>query len=120
MGENATGSRPPYIPGTPEELDAVIAAPDNHEIVFENDRVRVLRVTIQPGELEKEHTHKWESVFTITSFPKLTNYNEKGEPCAISEDRREGVPFWLGREGLHAVENHGDKPLEAIRVEIKD
>ena len=41
------------FPEPPEELDAVVAAPDNHEIIFENERVRVLRVTIQPGELEK-------------------------------------------------------------------
>ncbi len=120
MSQDVGPKRPEYVTGTPEELDAVIAAPANHEIIFENDRVRVLRVSIRPDELENAHTHKWESVFTITSFPDLTYYNEKGEPCAISEDRREGVPFWLGREGLHAVKNHGDKPLEAIRIEVKD
>ncbi len=120
MSQNVASGRPEYITGTPEDLDALIAAPDNHEIIFENERVRVLRVTIQPGELENEHTHKWESVFTIVNFPKISYYNEKGEACAISEDRKEGIPFWLGREGLHAVENHGDKPLEAIRVELKD
>ncbi len=120
MNQRVASGRPEYIAGTPEELDAVAAAPENHEIIFENERVRVLRVTIQPGEREKEHTHKWESVFTITRFPKITYYNEKGEACVTGEDRREGVPFWLGREGLHAVENHGDEPLEAIRVELKD
>lgn len=120
MSENAAMRRPEYAPGTPEELDAVVAAPGNHEVIFENDRVRVLRVTIRPGELENQHTHKWESVFTITSMPKITYYNERGEACALGEERREGVPFWLGREGLHAVENHGDKPLEAVRVELKD
>lgn len=29
--------------------DAVVAAPDNHKVVFENERVRVLEVTIKPG-----------------------------------------------------------------------
>lgn len=120
MSQNAWAPRPEYIPGTPEALDGVIAAPENHEVVFENERVRVLRVTIQPGELENQHTHKWESVFTIMSLPEITYYNEAGEVCATGRGRAEGVPFWLGREGMHAVENHGDKPLEAIRVELKD
>ena len=119
MSQSISPGRPEYVPGTPEELDAVVAAPENHEVIFENERVRVLRVTIRPGELEKRHAHKWESVFTITSMPKITYYNEKGEACPLGERREEGVPFWLEREGLHAVENHGDKPLEAIRVEVK-
>jgi hypothetical protein len=28
----------------PRELDALIAAPDSHRLLFENDRVRVLEV----------------------------------------------------------------------------
>jgi hypothetical protein len=30
--------------------DAIAAAPDNHRVVFENEKVRVLEVTIKPGE----------------------------------------------------------------------
>ena len=39
MSSDHIPRRPPYIPGTPEELDSVIAAPENHTVVFENDRV---------------------------------------------------------------------------------
>jgi len=35
------------------ELDAVTAAPNNHKVLFENDEVRVLEVTIAP------HTRRW-------------------------------------------------------------
>ena len=31
-------------------LDAVIAAPNNHKILMENDIVRVMEVTVAPGE----------------------------------------------------------------------
>ncbi len=51
-------NRPPYIPGTPDELDAMLAAPENHTVIFENDQVRVLKVLVRPGEVEKPHTHK--------------------------------------------------------------
>ena len=29
-------------------LDAVAAAPKNHKVIFENDRLRVLEVTLEP------------------------------------------------------------------------
>ena len=112
-------NRPPYIPGTPDELDAMAAAPENHTVIFENDQVRVLKVLVRPGEVEKPHTHKWPSVFTITSMPKIKYFNEEGVACPPSGNRQEGVPFWLGPEGVHYVENPEDRPLEAIRVELK-
>ncbi len=112
-------TRPPFIPGTPEELDAVIAAPANHEVLFENDRVRVLRVIMQPGEVEKKHTHKWPSVFTITSLPEIRYYNDKGKLCPPSGTRREGVPIWIEPEGVHWVENVGSRIFEGIRIELK-
>jgi len=34
----------------PPELDGPIAAPDQHRVIFENDRVRVLETTIRAGE----------------------------------------------------------------------
>jgi hypothetical protein len=36
----------------PRELDALIAAPDSHRLLLENDRVRVLEVVIEPGARE--------------------------------------------------------------------
>lgn len=33
----------------PDALDATVAAPQNHKVVLENERVRVLEVTVQPG-----------------------------------------------------------------------
>lgn len=119
MPNNNKVPRSPYIAGTPDALDAVIAAPDNHEVVFENETVRVLKVLVRPGEIEKEHTHRWPSVFTITSMPKIKYYNHNGEECPLDGTRQEGVPFWIEPEGLHAVENPSDVNLEAIRVELK-
>jgi quercetin dioxygenase-like cupin family protein len=49
----------------PRELDALIAAPGSHRLLFENDRVRVLEVVIEPGAREPEHTHRWPSVMIV-------------------------------------------------------
>jgi hypothetical protein len=35
-----------------DPLDAVVAAPRNHRVLYEDDHVRVLEVTVQPGETE--------------------------------------------------------------------
>ena len=45
------------------QLDAVIAAPHNHTVLFENDQLRVLEVTLEPNEEEPIHHHRWPSVF---------------------------------------------------------
>ena len=40
-----------------DELDGVVAAPDHHRVIFENDAVRVLEVTIRVGDTTPLHTH---------------------------------------------------------------
>lgn len=47
------------------KLDAVIAAPGNHKVLFENDRLRVLEVILKPDEEEPTHHHRWPSVFVF-------------------------------------------------------
>ena len=41
----------------PASLDAVAAAPGNHRVLLENDRVRVVEITVAPGEREPVHAH---------------------------------------------------------------
>ncbi|MDP7168143.1 MAG: hypothetical protein QF701_10405 [Nitrospinota bacterium] len=111
--------RPPFIPGTPEELDAVAAAPENHTVFFENEYVRVLRDNIPPGVVEKKHTHARPSIFVINASLDMDYYNEEGETVARSGKLKDGEPFWVEPEGLHWLENHDTFAFDAIRVEIK-
>ncbi|MBV8846365.1 MAG: hypothetical protein JO307_26465 [Bryobacterales bacterium] len=46
-----------------DSTDAVVAAPDHHKIVLENDAVRVLEATVPLHSKEPPHTHFWPSVF---------------------------------------------------------
>ncbi len=117
--EDFRPERPSYIPGTPEEYDAVLAAPENHEVLIENDRVRVVKVTIEPGAIEKMHMHQWPSVFIITSFPNINYYLEDGTCIPRKGPRREGVPRWIEPEGVHAVENVDTRRFEGVRIELK-
>lgn len=45
-----------------DPLDAVVAAPKNHRVLFEDDHIRILEVTVQPGETENIHIHRNASV----------------------------------------------------------
>jgi hypothetical protein len=45
----------------PESMDAVQAAGKNHRILYEDEKVRILEVTVAPGEHEARHDHRWPS-----------------------------------------------------------
>jgi len=46
-----------------------------HKILFENGHLRLLEVTIQPGETEPMHGHKYPSVFAMDSpAPSFTDH----------------------------------------------
>ena len=115
----ATEPRPEYRPDDPEELDAVAACPENHRVVLENDRVRVLDVTIPPRTIEEAaHTHKWWGVFIIDSAPEIVYYGRDGGAVDLGQPPA-NTPLWIAPEGPHKVENKGDFPFHAIRIELK-
>jgi hypothetical protein len=46
-------------------FDAVVAAPKHHKVIFENEQIRVLEVTLEPNDEEPIHHHRWPSVFVF-------------------------------------------------------
>ena len=105
-----------------ENLDAVAAAPSSHKILLENEKVRVVEVSILPGKKEPMHTHEWPSVMIVDSSPQFKYYDESSNSKIYPARDLEGSHFveWMGPEGLHAVENlDSEKIYHAIRIEIK-
>ena len=51
----------------PDELDALSAAPENHRLLLENERVRVLQTHIPVGATTPVHTHRWPSIEYVLS-----------------------------------------------------
>ena len=107
----------------PSELEATVAAPDNHRILLENDRVRVLEVTLGPGEVEPLHFHRWPSVLHILQADQWIDRDADGK---VIFDSRE-VPtiqypltIWKGPEAPHSPVNLSDSvTVRLIRVEVK-
>src|SRR5581483_4646698 len=49
----------------PDSLEALAAAPEFHTALFENDHIRLLEVTVNPGVSEKIHTHRYPSALVM-------------------------------------------------------
>ena len=69
----------------PDELDALTAAPGNHQLLLENDRVRVLLTTIPRGAATPVHTHRWPSVEYVLS---TTNFVRRDTDQHVLLDTR--------------------------------
>jgi len=106
----------------PESLDALIAAPRQHKLLFENDVVRVLDTCIAPGETTPLHTHCWPASLYILG---PSDFVRRGEDSAIILDSRTippvaaGTALWSVPLGPHTLENVGDTELRVIAVELK-
>ncbi len=111
--------------GWPKDQDAVIAAPKNHKIVLENDRVRVLEVTVSPGEKESLHHHHWPSVLYVMQSGDFIDYDAGG---SITFDSRQVKPslvyplaMWKEPEAPHSIENLSKSvTVKLIRIELKN
>lgn len=110
-------------------LDAVAAAPANHKVVFENDRLRVLEVTLDPQEEEPLHHHRWPSVFIFdrVSGP-VHDIAPDGTVLPPNRDVMKAIEAWDGQgclvvnmapQPLGRVLNASDRPIHGIRVEMK-
>jgi hypothetical protein len=107
-----------------DSLDALIAAPDHHKLLFENERVRVLFTSIPAGDKVPVHTHRWPSVLYIQSWGEFVRCDENGK---VLLDSRTAEAFKTPSEVLwsqplppHTLENVGSTSIDIIAVELKD
>ena len=108
----------------PKDQDAVISAKRNHKILLENDSVRVLEVTVLPGETEAVHHHQWPSVLYFMDAGDFINRDGSGNIILDTRKLKEPLKFpltmWKAPEAPHSVQNLSKtKTIRLIRVEIK-
>ena len=107
----------------PQSLDAVVAAPQNHRVLLENEKVRVLDVVVAPGTREPLHAHCLPSVLTVLQGGRARDYDADGkisdEGSVVPSGKSTPFSFWLERTPPHSVENLDSIPIHLIRVELK-
>jgi quercetin dioxygenase-like cupin family protein len=104
-------------PGTSSavSLDAVKTDPGHHKLEFENDRVRVLRIKLKPGDKSKQHEHpNGVAIFLTDAQAKFG----LADGTIREGGGKRGEANWAAAE-KHTVENASDKAFEVILVELK-
>jgi hypothetical protein len=109
----------------PPHLDAPVAAPANHRLLLKDDTVRVLQVSVEPGERENLHHHRWPSIMLVLARPNYVNRDANGN--LIPPDG--GMPadpmlpraVRLPPQATHAIEVAADAPhrIHGIRIEFR-
>jgi hypothetical protein len=133
----------------PDSLDAVKAAPQNHHVIFENDKIRILEVILNPYEYEQLHVHRFPSVMfgaengSITSGSAKSNnkippfdiiyyryaYDSINHTYYVKDSNEQhnggGKPdephsgHYMRPEGPHRIKNLSNVKIDVFRVEIK-
>lgn len=107
-----------------DSLDATKAAKQNHKMVYEDEKVRILQVVCPPGNEEPVHTHKYPSTMWVTQPGHLMYLDHK----LVKQDSFEIQPRTAQQlnkgeqmppEGPHSIHNIGPTTYIAYRVEYK-
>jgi quercetin dioxygenase-like cupin family protein len=95
--------------------DAVKVDPKHYKVEFENDQVRVLRISYGPGEKSVMHEHPGSvAVFLTDGQVKFTEPDGKSREVPA----KARTTVWEAG-GKHLPENVGGKSFELILVELK-
>jgi quercetin dioxygenase-like cupin family protein len=95
--------------------DPTVVDADHYKVEFENERVRVVRITYGPGEESVMHYHP-DLVGVL-----LTDHHVAFEmPDGSSEEAHEEAGGYVfAPAGQHLPKNLGEEPLELVVVELK-
>jgi oxalate decarboxylase/phosphoglucose isomerase-like protein (cupin superfamily) len=94
-------------------IDAAEASPDVYKVLFENEAVRVIEMTLKAGQTDNQHSHRDETVYFITGSKVKISLPDGN---SMEADIPDGHVMWH-EEWTHIVSNIGDKDLRAIVVE---
>lgn len=108
----------------PDSMDALIAAPEQHTLLMENEKMRVVQTRILPGQTVPVHTHRLGGVLFIQSWSDLIRRDQHGGvllDTGRNHDRPVlNTPLWQEPLPPHTVENVGSSEFVSLQVEIKD
>jgi quercetin dioxygenase-like cupin family protein len=96
-------------------LDPVETNPEHYRVIFENDRVRVLEYTDQPGDKTTPHEHPDSVMYTLSAFSRRLVAGETSRDVELLA----GVVSWLPAQ-QHRGENIGSTETHVLFVELKD
>jgi quercetin dioxygenase-like cupin family protein len=95
--------------------DPTVVDAKHYKVMFENEQVRVLKITYGPKEKSVMHEHpNAVAVFLTEGQIKFELPDGKSQDAAVKAGQAMFSPG-----GKHLPENVGDKPFEVVLVELK-
>ena len=91
------------------------ASPANYKLLFENEHVRVLEMTLAAGTTDTEHSHPSETVYFIKGGKANIALPDGG---GMEAEIPDGHVMWH-EAWTHTVSNIGTSDIHAIIVENK-
>ena len=101
--------------GIASAQDAVAVDPQHHKVEFENDQVRVLRITFPPGEQSVMHSHPCAVAIGLTDSSLIFHLPDG----ATREAKLKSGQVTNAKPTVHAPENRASTPAQVILVEMK-
>jgi beta-alanine degradation protein BauB len=96
--------------------DPLEVAPDMYKLKFENERVRVMEVTFQPGQSIPQHSHPDHYVYVLEGGSlKIT----KADGTVQDADVKVGDIIWIDAE-THEATNTGTTTVRLLVNELKE
>jgi hypothetical protein len=95
--------------------DIVAISPEVHRVIFENETIRMLEVSVQPGARVPMHTNP-ENINYILEGGTLRLLDPDGSFFDLEVAARQVIPAPVGR---HAVENVGQSEVRTLCIELK-
>ncbi len=103
----------------PDPNDALVMAPGNYKLLFENEEVRVIDVVIPPHDKEPLHTDAWGGFAYFVQAARWQTFGSNGKPEGVKDVQSGEKVVAVKARGLHFTENLGDAPLHEVRFELK-
>ena len=95
--------------------DPTVSDPSLYQVIFENERVRVLRYRDQPGDRTNMHRHPDSVMVTLSAFRRRIAAGDRSAEVELSAAEAR----WLGAQE-HAGENIGDSASHCVFIELKE
>lgn len=103
------------LTGSARASDPVNTDGDKYKVLLENEQVRVLAYSDQPGEKTSQHLHPSFVVYAVAPFKRRLTL---ADGRVMTREFKAGDVMYSGGES-HIGENIGTTPTQVIMVEIK-
>ena len=97
--------------------DVLVAASEAYRLLLENDKVRVMEVSLKPGEIAPMHNHPNDHVVYIKNDASFKLSFPDGMSSVY--ELTSGQTLWIGA-GPHETENVGTTVGHNIVIELKN